>query len=175
MTTQHSDVTPESGLEPATQKAPSVHLERLFAFIVACVDEHSAPPTYDEIGKALGYSKGLVARRVKQLHEQGRLVIDEGGTARTLRIALGQGHDDQANKVYLTKDRKALIKAVKSLEARHGMGPSINRLAHELGFSNSKTKRHVEYLDKNELIRYSPELNEVIAIEPGDYEPKRDA
>lgn len=175
MTVQQPDVSSEQGQKSESQKAPSAHLERLFAFIVACIDEHSAPPTYDEIGKALGYSKGLVARRVKQLHEQGRLVIDEGGTARTLRIALGQGHDDLATKVYLTEDRKALIKAVKSLEARHGVGPSINRLAQELGFSNSKTKRHVEYLDKNEYIRYSPELNEVIAIEPGDYEPKPDA
>lgn len=91
MTVQQPDVSPEQGQEPASQKVPSAHLERLFAFIVACLKDHSAPPTYDEIGKALGYSKGLVARRVKQLHEQGRLVIDEGGTARTLRVALGQG------------------------------------------------------------------------------------
>lgn len=175
MTAQHTDISPGSEQEPAKQKAPSVHLEHLFAFIVTCIDKHSAPPTYDQIGKALGYSKGLVARRMKQLHEQGRLVIDEKGTARTLRIALGQGYDALATKVYLTEDRKALVKSIKSLTARNGVGPSINRLAHELGFSNSKTKRHIEYLHDNEFVRYSPELNEVIAIEPGDYEPKTNA
>lgn len=172
MSTQQSEITPENGFEKTKQRAPSAHLERLFAHIVNCVAKTEAPPTYEEIGKALGYSKGLVARRVKQLHEEGRLVIDDRGTARTLRIALGQGYDDLATKVYLTEDRKALIKAVNNITARNGIGPSINRLAHELGFSNSKTKRHVKYLDDNEFVRYSPELNEVIIINPGDYEPK---
>lgn len=173
-----SDQLPANETEPLVPKAkvPSAHLETLFNYLVKCIKEDGAPPTYDEIGKALGYSKGLVARRVKQLHELGRIVIDEEKTtARTMRIAKGQGHDELVDKVYLTEDRKAIIKAVKSMMKRTGIGPSINMLAHELGFSNSKTKRHVEYLDTNELLRYSPELGEVIATEPGDYEPKSNA
>ncbi|ELI9034853.1 DNA-binding protein [Providencia rettgeri] len=176
MTAQHTDTAPECGQEPTVQRVPSVHLDTLFNYLVKCIKEDGAPPTYDEIGKALGYSKGLVARRVKQLHELGRIVIDEEKTtARTMRIAKGQGHDELVDKVYLTEDRKAIIKVVKSMMKRTGIGPSINMLAHELGFSNSKTKRHVEYLDTNELLRYSPELGEVIAIEPGDYESKPNA
>lgn len=173
-----SDQLPANETEPLVPKAkvPSAHLETLFNYLIKCIKEDGAPPTYDEIGKALGYSKGLVARRVKQLHEQGRIVIDgEKTTVRTMRIAIGQGYDELVDKVYLTEDRKAIIKAVKSMMKRTGIGPSINMLAHELGFSNSKTKRHVEYLIKTNYSDTAPNWVKLLPLNYMDYEPKPNA
>ena len=167
--------TIKSGSElPGSEAKSSRHLDRLFDFLVECIRQEGAPPTYAVIGETLGYSKGLVARRIKQLHEQKRLVLSEDRTARTLRIVVGQGEvlDTLATQPYLTEDRKAILKTIKELTNRKGIGPSINAIARAVGFSTSKTRRHVEYLDKNMLVRHSEVLNEVIVINPGDYDIK---
>ncbi|AVE42290.1 DNA-binding protein [Providencia stuartii] len=173
-----SDQFPKNDTEPQILKVefPSAYLQMLFNDLIKCIKEKGAPPIYDEIGKTMGDSKGLLARRMKQLYEQGRIVIDEEKmTTRAPCIAKGLGHDETSDAVYLTEDRKAIIKWVKSIVGRTGIGLSINMLAHELGFSNSKIKHHVECLDKNELLRYSQELGTVIATAANGSEPKSNA
>ena len=60
------------------QNAPkaNAHLDRLFDFIVTEIKEQGAAPSYEQICSSLGYSKGLVSRRIRQLHDQGRIIID---------------------------------------------------------------------------------------------------
>lgn len=88
----------------------------------------------------------------------------------TLRVAKGQGHDDIAELPDMTSDRKAIITYVKKYMNRNGgRGPSVHAIGKALGFSNNKARRHVDYLDEVERVRYSPHLNEVIVINQGDY------
>lgn len=148
----------------------NAHLERLFAFIVTEIKEQGAAPSYEQICNSLGYSKGLVSRRIRQLHDQGRIIIDGDRKSMTLRIAKGQGHDDIAELPDMTSDRKAILTYVQKYMNRNGgRGPSVHAIGKALGFSNNKARRHVDYLDEAEKVRYSPHLNEVIVINQGDY------
>ena len=154
------------------QNAPkaNAHLDRLFDFIVTEIKEQGAAPSYEQICSSLGYSKGLVSRRIRQLHDQGRIIIDGDRKSMTLRVAKGQGHDDIAELPDMTSDRKAIISYVKKYMNRNGgRGPSVHAIGKALGFSNNKARRHVDYLDEVEKVRYSPHLNEVIVINQGDY------
>lgn len=127
----------------------NAHLERLFDFIVMEIREQGAAPSYDRISAALGYSKGLVSRRIRQLHDQGRIVIDGDRKSMTLRIAKGHGHDEIAEQPDMTLDRKAIIAYIKKYMTRNGgRGPSVHAIGKALGFSNNKARRHVDYLDE---------------------------
>lgn len=87
-----------------------------------------------------------------------------------LCAAKGQGHDDIVELSDTTSDRKAIIAYVKKYMNRNdGHGPSVYVIGKALGFLNNKACRHVDHFDEVEKVRYSPYLNEVIAINQGDY------
>lgn len=156
--------------EVQNQPKDNAHLERLFDFIVTEIKEQNAAPSYEQISASLRYSKGLVSRRIRQLHDQGRIIIDGDRKSMTLRVAKGQGHDDIAELPDMTRDRKAILTYVKKYMNRNGgRGPSVHAIGKALGFSNNKARRQVDYLDEAEKVRYSPHLNEVIVINQGDY------
>lgn len=140
----------------------------LFDFIVTSIRRDKAPPSYMTIEKTLGYTKGLVSRRVKSLREKGRLAPDNN-SYRSLRILPGNGHDELVSLPYVTSDRQIILESVSKLTKRKGRGPSIYAIAADTGFSTMKVRRHIDYLDQEELVRYSLVLNEVIIIQPGDY------
>lgn len=97
------------------QNAPKqMPTDRLFDFIVTEIKEQGAAPSYEQICSSLGYSKGLVSRRIRQLHDRGRIIIDGERKSMTLRVAKGQGHDDIAELPDMTSDRKAIITYVKN-------------------------------------------------------------
>ncbi|TDB47922.1 hypothetical protein [Photorhabdus luminescens] len=41
------------------EEKSDIYLDKLFDFLVEEIRERDAPPTYDDIGKTLGYTKGL--------------------------------------------------------------------------------------------------------------------
>ncbi len=106
------------------------------------IKEQGAAPSYEQICSSLGYSKGLVSRRIRQLHDQGRIIIDGERKSMTLRVAKGQGHDDIAELPDMTSDRKAIITYVKKYMNRNGgRGPSVHAIGKR---SASRITRRVD-------------------------------
>ena len=81
----------------------------------------------------------------------------------TLRVAKPQGHDDIAELPDMTSDREKQSSRMSKIHEQKWWPWAISsRNRKALGFSNNKARRHVDYLDEVERVRYSPHLNEVV-------------